>query len=68
MQDLVFQTMVTGSYFGVVDVIFNAVRSYSASAQWQSELLSIERNKYIDIMDQYPEIADEVLIFAKFRK
>lgn len=51
MQELVFQTMVTGSYFGEVDIIFNALRTYTAKAQWQSELLSIERNKYIDVLN-----------------
>ena len=68
MQELVFQTMVSGSYFGEVDVIFNNPRSYTAMAAIQSELFSVERNKYIDILDSYPEIADEVLTFAKVRR
>ena len=31
-------------------------------------LLTLERNKFIDNLDQYPEIADEVITLARVRK
>ena len=31
-------------------------------------MLSLERIKFIDILDQYPEIADEVIILARVRE
>ena len=60
--------MVNGSYFGEVDVLFNQPRAFGVQAQIDTELLSLERNKFIDILDQYPEIADEVITLARVRK
>ena len=56
MQGIQFQSMVIGSYFGELDVIFNAPRSYDAIASpdiKETELLSLERTKFLDILDQY---------------
>ena len=63
-----FKTMVNGSYFGEVDVLFNQPRAFGAQASIDTELLSLERNKFIDILDQYPEIADEIITLARVRK
>ena len=46
--------MVVGSYFGEVDILFNVPRSYDAVAAEEfeeTELLSLERNKLIDILE-----------------
>ena len=63
--------MVTGSYFGEVDVIYNVPRSYDTFASKdieETELLSLERNKFLDSLESYPEIADEILSCARVRK
>ena len=65
--DFTFKEMVNGSYFGEIDVLFNQSRGYTARAALDTELLSLERNKFIDILDQYPEIADEVITLARAR-
>ena len=52
--------MVVGSYFGEVDVLFNIPRSYDAVASEEfseTELLSLERTKFVEVLEQYPEIA-----------
>ena len=60
--------MGNGTYFGEVDVLFNCPRGYTAQAVHDTELLSLERNKFMDILDQYEEIADEVITLAKVRR
>ena len=63
--------MVVGSYFGEVDVIYNLQRSYDAIAaddHEETELLSLERNKFLDSLESYPEIADEIISCARVRK
>ena len=63
--------MVVGSYFGEVEVLFNIPRSYNAVASDDveiTELLSLERVKFIELLEQYPEVAEEMMIFAKVRK
>ena len=60
LENAAFQHMVVGSYFGEIDVLFNIPRSYFAVANnefSETELLSLERTKFIDILDAYPEIA-----------
>ena len=51
MSQVVFKTMVNGCYFGEIDVLFNQPRGYAARAAVDTELLSLERNKFIDILD-----------------
>ena len=60
--------MVSGSHFGEIEVLFNQPRPYAARALVNSEMLSLERNKFTNVLDQYPEIADEVIILARVRK
>ena len=68
MSHVMFKTMINGSYFGEVDVLFNQPRGYLAWSATNTEMLTLERNQFIDNLDQYPEIADEVIILARVRK
>ena len=63
-----FRTITKGGYFGEIEVLFNLPRTYEAICMPDTELLSIERNKFIEILDQYPEIAEEVFNLAWVRK
>ena len=65
--DVLFKTNKQGAYFGEVDALFNNPRTYSTTAAQPSELLSIERTKFIEILDRFPEIADEVITLARVR-
>ena len=68
MSNFTFKTMVNGSYFGEIEVLFNQPRGYTAKSAFSTEMLTLERNKFIDNLDQYPEIADEVITLARVRK
>ena len=48
---VVFKTMLSGGYFGEVDVIFNQPRGHSASSGTNTDMLSLERNKFVEILD-----------------
>ena len=60
--------MKKGSYFGEVEVLFSSFRTYSATTIVNTEMLSLERNKFLDILNQYPEVAKEVVNFQEFEK
>ena len=63
-----FKTITKGGYFGEIEVLFNQQRTHESICTMGTELLSLERNKFINVLDQYPEIADEVIVLAWVRK
>ena len=62
-----FKTYTKGAYFGEINVLNNSTRSYEAICTTDTELLSIERKNFREILNQYPEIEEEVVELAKFR-
>ena len=49
--NVIFKTILNGSYFGEIDVLFNQPREFTARSPVKTELLSVERNKFINILD-----------------
>ena len=63
--------MVCGSYLGEVEVLFNIPRSYDAVASDEfemTEVLSIEKVKLIELLESYPEVVEEMVVYAKVKK
>ena len=46
-----FKTMINGSYFGEIEVLVNQPRRSDAKCAINTELLSLERNKFLSILD-----------------
>ena len=51
MDQVIFKTIDNGNYFGEIDMLFNRPRGHTAQAEIATELLSLERNKFIEIMN-----------------
>ncbi len=63
-----FNSLVTGSYFGEIEIIFKHKRTFSVVAAESCELLSLTKQIYENlIVKEYPEINKELGKVAKIR-
>ena len=57
-----------GCIFGEIDILFPAKRQNNVSAESETFLWRIESKKFMDILDEYPEISSSVFKNAEFKK
>ncbi len=63
-----FKTMLRGSYFGEIEIIFKQKRSNTVVSSASCEILSLAKQIYENlIMKEYPQINEELKFVAKNR-
>ena len=70
-EGLVFKTYVEGSYFGETDILAESGRKRICSVQVapgnDCELLLLGKKEFLDLMDEYPQVAREIKYTSKMR-
>ena len=56
----VYKTMVTGSYFGEIEILAKIPRTTQTTAGSNLDLLTIRKSNFEQILLQYPEYAKEI--------
>ena len=59
-----YKTYNRGEYFGEIELLHNYPRESSARAEVDSEILLIEKDAFLDILEDFPDIKDDVLQLA----
>lgn len=63
-----FKTMIVGSYFGEIEIVFKIKRSNTTIAAETSDLLTLSKQYYENIIvKEYAEIHDELMYIARIR-
>lgn len=63
----IFKVYVDGSYFGEIEVLKGCVRQFTARAQTDVEVLMLPREVFIQQIESFPEIKNEILNIAMRR-
>jgi CRP-like cAMP-binding protein len=65
---IAFKTYVQGSYFGEVEILENTVRTYTVQvASPIAELLAMSKAVFWSMMEEFPQVAQEVIETARLR-
>ena len=67
-QNIVFKSMVQGSYFGEIEIYENRSRYFSCRAEVPCDLLTISSDKFISLMKSFPDHEAEIKITIAERK
>ncbi len=67
-QNIVFKSMVQGSYFGEIEIYENRSRYFSCRAEVQCDLLTISSDKFISLMKSFPDHEAEIKSIIAERK
>lgn len=62
-----FKSIVSGSYFGEIEILMNQPRKFTVITENVCEMLVMPSGVLDDIMAKYPVIADEIWVLAKKR-
>lgn len=66
--NVTFKTYVQGSYFGEVEILENSLRSYTVQvASPRAELLAMSKAMFWSMMEEFPQVAQEVIETARLR-
>lgn len=60
--------MISGSYFGEIEIIDHIPREFSAIAECDIKLFKIDRNNFIKTLNKHPRILDNVIATADIRR
>ncbi|CAG9318431.1 unnamed protein product [Blepharisma stoltei] len=66
--NLVFKNMISGSYFGEIELIEQSPREFSVLSEWKTELLILTKNIFDIMMIEYPRVAQELKQVSEERK
>ncbi len=55
-QEITFKTFVAGSYFGELEVFRSIPRLFAVRCEEDSELLSIEKEYFLNLLEIYPTV------------
>lgn len=65
---IAFKTYVQGSYFGEVEILENSARTYTVQvASPTAELLAMSKAVFWSMMEEFPQVAQEVIETARLR-
>ena len=67
-QNIVFKSMVEGSYFGEIEVYENRSRYFNCRAEVDCDLLTISSDKFVNVMKGFPEHENEIKTMIHDRK
>lgn len=67
-RNMVFKTIIAGSYFGEIGMIEKNLRDFGAMTVVNSELLSMSSEIFHEIVDKYPQVYAEIKATAEKRK
>jgi CRP-like cAMP-binding protein len=64
----IFKSYVEGSYFGEIEIIDKTVRDANAIAEQNCEILLIKKKDFKKIMNDFPEVYQEIVKVSTLRK
>lgn len=67
-QNLVFKSMIAGSYFGEIELIEQKPREFGAMSTGECKLLVMPKFVFEYMMTQYPRVSDDIKEVAKIKK
>lgn len=67
-QNIVFKSMVQGSYFGEMEVFDNKARYFTCRAEVDCDLLTIPSDKFASIMESFPDHLTEIKSIIRQRR
>lgn len=67
-QNMVFKSMIAGSYFGEIELIKQKPREFGAMACGNCSLLVMPKSVFAYMMRQYPKVSQEIKEVAKVKK
>ena len=67
-RNLVFKTIVSGSFFGESEVLENGLRDFTAEAETLCDLLILAKDVFLEILEKFPDIKSKVTDIRDFRK
>ena len=62
-----YKTYNGSDYFGEIELLQNTPRESSARAETDSEILFIEKETFLDILEDFSDIRDDILQMASLR-
>lgn len=65
--NLKFKTIIHGSYFGEIEVIFRLNRKFGVITEEYCEILSMKSDVFYYMMEKYPVVAQEVMELADLK-
>lgn len=67
-QNMVFKSMIAGSYFGEIELIEQKPREFGVMASGTCSLLVMPKSVFAHMMRQYPKVSHDVKEVAKIKK
>ena len=68
-QSYIYKTLVKGSYFGEIEILFGTGRlnTVAADVDTEIELLSLDKDDLRKILEEYPSVAKEMKEIAEIK-
>ena len=67
-RNLVFKTIVAGSFFGESEVIESRLREFTAETETFCDMLIIAKDVFLDVLQMFPDVKAKIMEVREFRK